>query len=125
AARAGYLHYFLGGTRDGALAESPMKNLFAAMIELGDELGLPVSLGGGVSPGDSLDDFKRGFATGRAPWYTHGVICDPAAYPELAAAAGAAPGGLFPANRRRATHLPPPPGTLCCSLQPFCPTVSY
>src|SRR5262245_48034091 len=31
----GYLHYFLGGTADAALGDSPMKNLFAAMIELG------------------------------------------------------------------------------------------
>ena len=31
----GYLHYYLGGTADEALADSPMKNLFAAMISLG------------------------------------------------------------------------------------------
>jgi Acetyltransferase (GNAT) domain len=95
----GYLHYYLGGTADEALADSPMKNLFAAMIELGGELGLPVSLGGGVEPGDSLDAFKRGFANAEAPWYTHEVICDPAAYEELTAAAGQAPAGFFPAYR--------------------------
>ena len=49
----GYLHYYLGGTADEALDDSPMKNLFAAMIGLGGELGLPVNLGGGVKPGDS------------------------------------------------------------------------
>ena len=27
-----YLHYYLGGTADEALGDSPMKNLFAAMI---------------------------------------------------------------------------------------------
>jgi len=95
----GYLHYYLGGTADRALDDSPMKNLFAAMIELGDELGLPASLGGGVKPGDSLDDFKRGFATAQAPWHTHELICDRAAYDELTAAAGAAPEGYFPAYR--------------------------
>jgi Acetyltransferase (GNAT) domain len=95
----GYLHYYLGGTADEALADSPMKNLFAAMIELGGELGLPVSLGGGVEPGDSLDAFKRGFANAEAPWYTHEVICDPAAYEELTAATGQAPEGFFPAYR--------------------------
>ena len=83
----GYLHYYLGGTADEALADSPMKNLFAAMISLGGELGLPVNLGGGVTPGDSLDEFKRGFADGEAPLHTHEVICDPAAYEELPRAA--------------------------------------
>jgi hypothetical protein len=93
----GYLHYFLGGTADEALEDSPMKNLFAAMIDLGEGLALPVSLGGGVKPGDSLDDFKRGFATGQAPWHTHELVCDPAAYEDLSA--GKAADGFFPAYR--------------------------
>jgi FAD/FMN-containing dehydrogenase len=95
----GYLHYYLGGTADEALSDSPMKNLFWAMIGHGQELGLPVNLGGGVSAGDSLDDFKRGFANAEVPWHTHEVICDPAAYEELSSAAGAAPAGFFPAYR--------------------------
>jgi hypothetical protein len=70
------------------------------MIAHGGKLGLPVSLGGGVTPGDSLDEFKRGFANASAPWHTHEVICDPAAYEELTAATGAAPPqGFFPAYR--------------------------
>lgn len=95
----GYLHYYLGGTADDALGDSPMKNLFAAMIDLGTELAVPVNLGGGIKPGDSLDDFKRGFATGEAPWYTHEVICDPAAYAELSGAAAGESSGFFPAYR--------------------------
>jgi hypothetical protein len=95
----GYLHYYLGGTADEALSDSPMKNLFAAMISLGGQLGLPVSLGGGLEPGDSLDAFKRGFATGEAPFRTHELVCDPAAYEELAARSGPAPEGFFPAYR--------------------------
>jgi GNAT acetyltransferase-like protein len=95
----GYLHYYLGGTADEALGDSPMKNLFAAMISLGTEHGLPVNLGGGLKPGDSLDEFKRGFATGDAPWYTHEIVCDPPAYGELSAAGGEAPAGFFPAYR--------------------------
>ena len=75
----GYLHYYLGGTVDEALPDSPMKNLFAAMIELGGELGLPVNLGGGLSPGDSLDEFKRGFANAEAPFRTHEVVSHVAA----------------------------------------------
>ena len=97
----GYLHYYLGGTADEALSDSPMKNLFAAMIELGTELGLPVSLGGGLSPGDSLDDFKRGFANGEAPFHTHELVCDPDAYDSLAPGSdpdGPDP-GFFPAYR--------------------------
>jgi hypothetical protein len=95
----GYLHYYLGGTADEALGDSPMKNLFAAMIALGTEIGLPVSLGGGLTPGDSLDAFKRGFATGEAPFRTHELICDPDAYEGLVARSGPAPEGFFPAYR--------------------------
>jgi hypothetical protein len=95
----GYLHYYLGGTADEALADSPMKNLFAAMISLGTELGLPLSLGGGLTPGDSLDSFKRGFANGEAPFRTHELVCDPPAYEELAAGSEPAPEGFFPAYR--------------------------
>jgi Acetyltransferase (GNAT) domain len=95
----GYLHYYLGGTADEALGDSPMKNLFAAMIALGAELGLPLSLGGGLTPGDSLDDFKRGFANGEAPFHTHELICDPDAYDGLVSKSGPAPEGFFPAYR--------------------------
>jgi hypothetical protein len=93
-----YLHYYLGGTADEALNASPMKNLFAEMILLGDELDLPVNLGGGIRPGDSLDDFKRGFANESADFRTHEVIGDPAAYEELSGDAPAKE-GFFPAYR--------------------------
>jgi hypothetical protein len=76
-----------------------MKNLFWAMIAHGSELGLPVNLGGGVTQGDSLDEFKRGFANAEAPWHTHELVCDPAAYEELRAAAGETPEEFFPAYR--------------------------
>ncbi|HSD24718.1 MAG TPA: GNAT family N-acetyltransferase [Solirubrobacterales bacterium] len=95
----GYLHYYLGGTADEALGDSPMKNLFRAMIAHGSGLGLPVNLGGGVTTGDSLDDFKRGFANAEAPWHTHEVTCDRDAYEELSAAAGESPEGFFPDYR--------------------------
>jgi hypothetical protein len=95
----GYLHYYLGGTADEALRDSPMKNLFWAMIAHGRERGLPVSLGGGVAPGDSLDEFKRGFANEEAPWYTHEIVCDRAVYDELAAAVENPREGFFPAYR--------------------------
>jgi hypothetical protein len=95
----GYLHYFLGGTSDEALKDSPMKNLFWAMISLGFELGVPVSLGGGITPGDSLDEFKRGFANAQAPWHTHELVCDADAYDELTAGIEKPLEGFFPAYR--------------------------
>jgi hypothetical protein len=94
----GYLHYYLGGTADEALEDSPMKNLFAAMIELGGELGMAVNLGGGLVPGDSLEDFKRGFSTREEPFRTHELVCDPGAYEELGA--GIEAGDFFPAYRQ-------------------------
>jgi hypothetical protein len=93
----GLLHYYLGGTAEAALSDSPMKNLFAAMISLAGELGLVLNLGGGVAPGDSLESFKRGFANDTAPFRTHEVICDRGAYAELSE--GVAAEGFFPAYR--------------------------
>jgi hypothetical protein len=93
-----FLHYFLGGTADSALADSPMKNLFAAMVSLAGELGLRLNLGGGVAPGDSLEAFKRGFANATAPFRTHEVVCDRDAYGELRGEPEAA-AGFFPAYR--------------------------
>lgn len=95
----GYLHYFLGGTADAALADSPMKNLFAAMTSLAGELGISLNLGGGVEPGDSLDRFKQGFANATAQFHTHEVVCDPVEYERLRIAASAEAEGFFPAYR--------------------------
>jgi hypothetical protein len=93
----GLLHYYLGGTADAALEDSPMKNLFTAMIDLGGELGMPLNLGGGVAPGDSLDKFKQGFANSTAAFRTHEIVCDPEAYDKLSAGRDAE--GFFPAYR--------------------------
>jgi hypothetical protein len=93
----GYLHYFLGGTADDARADSPFKLAVAAMLDLADDAGLPLNLGGGLAPGDGLERFKRGFANAEAPFHTHEVVCEEAAYADLAA--GRADGGFFPAYR--------------------------
>lgn len=93
----GVLHYYLGGTADAALEASPFKNVVAAMLDLADELGAPLNLGGGVRPGDGLEDFKRGFANSELAFVTHEVVCDPEAYERLAAGRDA--GGFFPAYR--------------------------
>ncbi|MSO41315.1 MAG: GNAT family N-acetyltransferase [Solirubrobacterales bacterium] len=94
----GYLHYFLGGIADFALEDSPMKNVFAAMISHAGELELPLSLGGGVEPGDSLERFKRGFANRTEPFRTHEIVCGPDAYADLSRGVEA-PRGFFPAYR--------------------------
>ncbi len=80
----GVLHYYLGATADSARRASPFKNVVAAMLDLGDELGLELNLGGGVSPGDGLEEFKRGFANTELPFCTHEIVCDPGEYERLA-----------------------------------------
>ena len=93
----GFLHYFLGGTAEGLLEHSPFKTTVAAMIELARELELPLNLGGGLAPGDALEHFKRGFANDTAPFYTHELVCDPAAYERLSG--GREASGFFPLYR--------------------------
>jgi len=93
----GYLHYYLSGSADSHLRDSPMKNLVAALVDLAGELGLPLNLGGGISRGDALEEFKRGFANRELAWRTSEIVCDPAAYERLSAGRDA--GGFFPAYR--------------------------
>jgi hypothetical protein len=93
----GVLHYYLGGTADVHLADSPFKNVVARMRELAEELGTPLNLGGGVTAGDGLEDFKRGFANRELDFRTHEVVCDRSAYERLAA--GREGAAFFPAYR--------------------------
>lgn len=93
----GMLHYYLSGTADRFLGDSPMKNVVAAIIDFSEEQGLPLNLGGGVKPGDPLEEFKRGFANRNEPFQTSEVVCDPGAYDRLSAGRDA--GDYFPAYR--------------------------
>jgi Acetyltransferase (GNAT) domain len=93
----GYLHYYLSGSSDSHLGDSPMKNVLARLIELAGELRLPLNLGGGLRPGDALEEFKRGFANRTVTWRTSEVVCDPGRYAELSGDRGV--GGFFPAYR--------------------------
>jgi len=93
----GYLHYYLSGSADSHLRDSPMKNIVARLIEHAAELGLPLNLGGGITPGDALEEFKRGFANRELTWLTSELICDAAAYEQLSRGRGTA--GYFPAYR--------------------------
>ena len=63
----GVLHYYLGGTADAALDDSPFKNVVAAMLDLADEVGAPLNLGGGLSPGDGLEGLQARVRQRRAP----------------------------------------------------------
>jgi hypothetical protein len=93
----GMLHYYLGGTADEHLGDSPFKNVVAGMVALADRLGAPLNLGGGVRPGDGLEAFKRGFANAELPFRTHEVICDPGEYERLSR--GRTQGAFFPLYR--------------------------
>jgi Acetyltransferase (GNAT) domain len=93
----GLLHYYLGGTGDAHREASPFKSVVAAMLDLADELGVPLNLGGGIQPGDGLERFKRGFANAELPFHTHELVCDPEAYARLTAGRDA--GDFFPAYR--------------------------
>lgn len=93
----GVLHYYLGGTADSYLPRSPAKNVFTALLELSRQLGMPINLGGGMQPGDSLEAFKRGFANASFQLYTHELICDPQVYAHLSE--GGLHSDYFPAYR--------------------------
>jgi hypothetical protein len=93
----GFLHYYLSGSADSHLADSPMKSVVFRLIEHGSELGLPLNLGGGLSPGDPLEEFKRGFANRQEPWFTSEIVCDEEKYKLLSAGKSAGP--FFPAYR--------------------------
>jgi Acetyltransferase (GNAT) domain len=95
----GFLHYYLSGTADASLRDSPMKNLVAGLVEFAWGRELPLNLGGGIEPGDRLEEFKRGFANRREAWRTSEIVCDPDAYRRLSA--GLEAEGFFPAYRSR------------------------
>ena len=93
----GFLHYYLSGSLDSHLPDSPMKNVVTGLVEHSRALGQPLNLGGGISPGDALEEFKRGFANRQQAWFTSELICDEEKYAELSA--GRLAGGFFPAYR--------------------------
>jgi hypothetical protein len=79
----GIVHYYLSGTADAHRDVSPSKNLIVAVIEFAEQRGLVMNLGGGVRPGDGLEEFKRGFANRELAFRTHELVCDPDAYAAL------------------------------------------
>ena len=95
----GYLHYYLSGSADSRLREAPMKNVITRLVEHAGDLGLPLNLGGGIVPGDALEEFKRGFANRQQAWLTSELVCDPPTYARLSDGREAA--GFFPAYRAK------------------------
>ncbi|HEX9967517.1 MAG TPA: GNAT family N-acetyltransferase [Solirubrobacterales bacterium] len=93
----GFLHYYLSGSADPWLRDSPMKNVVSALVDLSIEQGLPLNLGGGMTRGDRLEEFKRGFANREQTWRTSEIVCDADAYARLSA--GRESGDYFPAYR--------------------------
>jgi hypothetical protein len=93
----GLLHDFVGGTADAYLEHAPGKNAFPVLIELAEKLRASVHLGSGLTPGDELERFKRGFANATSQFQTHDLICDPDVYARLCQ--GHAGEGFFPAYR--------------------------
>jgi hypothetical protein len=81
----GIVHYYLSGTADEHLSASPAKNLISAVIDFAEELGAPMNLGGGVTSGDSLEAFKKGFSNAELTFRTHEIVCDQEAYRDLSA----------------------------------------
>lgn len=97
AAGDGYLHYYLSGSADSHLRDSPMKNVVVALIEHAAALGMPLNLGGGITRGDRLEEFKRGFANRELAWHTSEIVADQASYARLSG--DRAGGDFFPAYR--------------------------
>ncbi len=93
----GYLHYYLSGSADSHLRDSPMKNVVARLVEHSTDLALPLNLGGGIAPNDALEEFKRGFANRTEPWHTSEIVCNSEKYTLLSEGKSAGP--YFPAYR--------------------------
>jgi hypothetical protein len=92
----GFLHYYLSGSADSHLRDSPMKNVVACLVEFSAERGMPLNLGGGIARGDRLEEFKRGFANREMAWRTSEIVCDREAYTSLTAGRE---GSFFPLYR--------------------------
>ena len=81
----GLLHYYLSGTADAHLKGAPMKNVVEEMIGFAAERELALNFGGGITPGDALEEFKRGFANREEQWFTSEITCDGTVYETLTA----------------------------------------
>ena len=105
----GIVDYYLGGTRDEFLANSPSKTMINFVRDWARERGDWVfHLGGSPIGGNSLMDFKLGFSPLRHPVFTWRVVADKTAYRGLIqrwesrhSMEADGPEGFFPAYRKR------------------------
>ncbi|MCW0212267.1 MAG: GNAT family N-acetyltransferase [Pseudonocardia sp.] len=91
------LHSFLFGTADEFCADSPGKVATIRAMDLADTLRIPFNVGGGLTPGDGVEQSKRQYCNVVSEFRCHEIICDPDAYHSLPAAAGR--DGFFPRYR--------------------------
>ena len=96
----GLLHYYLGGTAEAHLGDSPFKNVVEAMIELAGELGVPSTSAAGSRPATAWRTSSAASPTRELPFHTHEIVCDPGAYERLSE--GRADSGFFPLYRASA-----------------------
>ena len=73
------------------------KLLLLAFVGVAAAKEIKVNLGGGITPGDPLEEFKRGFANREEQWHTSEIVCDREACERLTLTD--APGGFFPPYR--------------------------
>ena len=91
----GYLHYYLSGSADSHLRDSPMKNVVAALVELAAELGAAAQPRRRHHPRRPPRGVQARLRQPRAsPGARSELVCDPAAYARLSAGRDA--GGLLP-----------------------------
>ena len=93
----GFLHYYLSGSADSALGDSPMKNVLARLVELRRRAGAAAQPRRRPrAPATRSRSSSAASPTARSRWRTSELVCDPARYAELSAGRG---GEFFPAYR--------------------------
>jgi len=104
----GNVEYYLGGTRDEYVADSPSKTMYHFVRGWAKDRGNRVfHLGGSPKPWDSVFDLKAGFSPIRHPVFTWRVVTDGIAYRKLVhlweschSAKADSTEGFFPAYRK-------------------------
>ena len=98
-----YCHYFLSAT-DPEYRNQGLNNLALwEAIKWSKDRGAKIfNLGGGMSPNDKLESFKRSFSRASKPFYTYRKIHNQEIYNQLCEDRGVDPNskGFFPAYRK-------------------------
>ncbi|MEQ3549098.1 GNAT family N-acetyltransferase [Pseudonocardia nematodicida] len=97
----GILHSYLAATGDDHRHASPGKLCTARLLDLADELAMPLNHGGGVRPGDGLEASKRSYCNAEMGFVTHELVADEDTYDRLCRDVSGPSGDYFPGYRRR------------------------